>query len=270
MDTVMLLSACQALTKAGQQMEERFQHFLEMMAGKNKINNIRLYNSNMIDRMTAAQSNVNSVVVGFFASSFLGRNNGRFVWDVALPGTSFSYVIANAISYPITNSTITDDWQTSISAFGSGYEFKEDITKGGIAATRMRVRVRYELSTALTGQVYGPWRTVPEYLIYLQTVTPPQLASQPEETEIFAPQSSEYKDQVSVYPNPVTDRLFIQSTNMDQVKSLQLVSANGTMAFTSTKPQSEVDVKHLPAGSYILVINKKDGSKTSHKVLIRK
>jgi hypothetical protein len=80
----------------------------------------------------------------------------------------------------------------------------------------------------------------------------------------------EYKDLVSVYPNPVSDRLFIQSSNMDEVTSLQLVSANGTMAFTSSRPQTEVDVKHLAAGSYVLVINRKDGSKTSHKVLIRK
>jgi len=57
---------------------------------------------------------------------------------------------------------------------------------------------------------------------------------------------------------------------MDQVKSLQLVAANGTMALTSAKPQTEVDVKHLPSGSYILVINRQDGSKTSHKVLIRR
>lgn len=232
-------------------------------AGKNKRNSTRLYNTNLTP-MTYSQCIQNSVVVGIHATSFLGRNNGRLAWDYTQNGTSFSKVSNN----PITNSTITDGTQTFFSTL-SGIELKAEIAKLW-TATRLRVRFKYELATALTGQVYGPWRTVPEYLLYLPAGSPPILASDDFEKVMIPNAKPEYKDLISIYPNPVADRLFIQSTNMDQITSLQLISANGTMAFTSTKPQSEVDVKHLAAGSYILVINRKDGSKTSHKVLIRK
>lgn len=232
-------------------------------AGKNKRNSTRLYNTNMTP-MTYGQSTLSSVVIGIHATSFLGRNNGRLAWDYTQNGTSFSKVPNN----PITTSTIIDDAQTSFGTL-SGTEVKTAITKLW-TATRLRVRFKHELATALTGQVYGPWRTVPEYLLYLPTGSPPVLASEEFERAVVPDVQPKYKDLLSVYPNPTADRLFIQSTNMDQVSSLQLISANGTMAFTSAKPQSEVDVKHLPAGSYVLVINRKDGSKTSHKVLIRK
>lgn len=232
-------------------------------AGKNKRNSTRLYNTNLTP-MTYSQCIQNSVVVGIHATSFLGRNNGRLAWDYTQNGTSFSKVPNN----PITTSTITDDAQNSFGTL-SGTEVKAGIIKLW-TATRLRVRFKHELATALTGQVYGPWRTVPEYLLYFPAGSPPVLAGEEFEKAIIPDVKPEYKDLVSVYPNPVADRLFIQSTNMDQVTSLQLISANGTMAFTSAKPQSEVDVRHLAAGSYILVIHRKDGSKTSHKVLIRK
>lgn len=237
-------------------------------AGKNKRNSTRLYNANLTTPMTYSQSTQASVGVGIHPTSFLGRNNGRLAWDFAQSGTSFSKVPNN----PITYSTITDDVQPSFGTL-QGIEVKTGVTKPSAVATpvtRLRLRFKYELATALTGQVYGPWRTVPEYLLYLPAPTPPVLASEEFEKAVIVDAKPEYKDLVSVYPNPVADRLFIQSTNMEQVTSLQLISANGTMAFTSAKPQSEVDVRHLAAGSYILVIHRKDGSKTSHKVLIRK
>lgn len=233
-------------------------------ATKNKRNNFRLYNSNLTSLMNFSQTSQASAGVGLYPTSFLGRDNGRLVWDWAQHGTSFSKVP----NYPITNSTVFDDKQASYSTL-QGIEVKNLIVKLW-PATRVRVRIKNELATALTGQVYSPWRTIPEYLLYLPAGSPPVLASEELEKAAILDERPEYKDIVSVYPNPVSDRLFIQSTNMDQVKSLQLVSANGTMAFTSSKPQTEVDVKHLPAGSYVLVINRKDGSRTSHKVLIRK
>jgi len=232
--------------------------------GRNKRNNIRLYNSDLTTVMNYSQSLINSAIVGLYPTTFLGRNDGMLVWGWAQPGTSF----AKALNNSLTNSTAYNGDQGSYSAL-QGIQQKGQVVKSW-PATRVRVRIKYELSKALTGQVYSPWRYVPEYLIFNQGATPPVLASEEIETAIFPDAKPVYKDIVSVYPNPVSDRLFIQSTNMDQVKSLQLVSANGSMAFTSAKPQAEVDVNHLPAGSYVLVINRKDGSKTSHKVLIRK
>lgn len=233
------------------------------LAGKNKRNNIRLYNSDLVTIMNYSQTAQTSAVVSLYPTSFLGRNDGRLTWGWAQHGKAF----ATPSGSPMTNSTASNDSQGSYYAL-SALEVKSPIIKSW-SATRVRVRIKYELSKALTGQVYSPWRYVPEYLLYL-VQTPPVLAGEEVETAIFPDAKPEYKDVVTVFPNPVSDRLFIQSTNMEQVKSLQLVAANGSMVFTSTKPQTELDVRHLPAGSYILMINRKDGSKTSHKVLIRK
>lgn len=241
-------------------------------AGKAKKSNLRLYNDDLTTIMNHGQDDEEDFGLGLAVTSFLGRNNGRLAWDLAKYGESFSK-LANT---PITNSTLTDGYENSFSSLslvGGNMDLKEVINKPlpTYAALRVRGRIKYELATALTGQVFGPWRYLPGYVIYAPPISPNR-ENGAEEFEIQAGHNlkSEYKDLVSVYPNPVSDRLFIQSTNMDQITSLQLISANGTMAFTSTKPQSNVDVKHLAVGSYILVINRKDGSKTSHKVLIRK
>lgn len=236
---------------------------------QNKRNNLRLYNNNLSSPMSYQQATNVSFGLGLTGTSFTGRNNGRLMWDFATPGQKFSCVAGNPKDYPITTSTKTDNGQQAFYSLPP-YEFKELVAKPVGSAFRIRGRVKYELTTALTGQRYSPWRYSSKPIIYIQPLTVPEEAL----NEIFVPrqpfENAERDKLVTVYPNPVADRLFIQSTNMEEVTSLQLVSANGTMAFTSTKPQSEIDVKHLAAGTYILVINRKDGSKSSRKVLIRK
>lgn len=235
----------------------------------NKRNNLRLYNSNLSSPMSYQQAASGSFGLGLTGTSFTGRNNGRMVWDFATPGQKFSCVAGNPKDYPVTTSTKTDGGQMAFYSLPP-YEFKELVAKPVGSSFRIRGRVKYELTTALTGQRYSPWRYSSKPIIYIPPVLVPEEAA----NEIFVPkyalENTERIEKVTVYPNPVSDRLFIQSANPDQIASLQLISTNGTMAFMSAMPQSEVDVKHLPAGSYILVINRKDGSKTSHKVLIRK
>jgi hypothetical protein len=241
------------------------------LTGKNKRSNLRLYNEDLMTVMNLTQDLKEKFGLGLSPRSFLGRNNGRLAWDLAKFAESFSKDPNPTSS--ISNSVFYDEAENSYTALPGNGDLKEVINKPlpFYTALRVRARIKYELGTALTGQVYGPWRYLPGYVRYVPAPNPSreniggELEIEP--VQEFKP---EYKDIVSVFPNPVSDRLFIQSTNLDQVKSLQLVSANGTMAFTSTKPQTEVDVKHLPAGSYVLVINRKDGSRTSHKVLIRK
>ncbi len=241
------------------------------LAGKNKRSNLRLYNEDLVTVMNLSQDIKEKFGLGLSPTSFLGRNNGRLAWDLAKFAESFSKDPNPASS--ISNSVFYDNAENSYIAVPTTGDLKEVINKPlpSYTALRVRARIKYELATALTGQVYGPWRYLPGYVRYVQPPKPTRehMGSELEIEQVhnFEP---EYKDAVTVYPNPVSDRLFIQSTNMDQVKSLQLVSANGNLVFTSSKPQTEVDVKNLSAGSYILMINRKDGSKTSHKVLIRK
>ncbi|GGM98140.1 hypothetical protein GCM10010967_34940 [Dyadobacter beijingensis] len=232
--------------------------------GKNKRNNIRLYNTNLTTVMTASQTSQNNAGVSLYPTSFLGRNNGRLLWSWAQHGTAFT----KPQNAPMTNSTASDGAQASYMSL-SGSEMKNLINKQW-SATRVRVRIKYELATALTGQVYSPWRYVPEYLLYVPVGSVPELVGEEVETAKILDKTPEYRDIISVYPNPVSERLFIKTDNADQIKSLQLISSNGSTALTSTRPQTELDVKHLTPGTYILMINRKDGTQTSHRVLIKK
>jgi hypothetical protein len=237
------------------------------LAGKNRRHNIRLYNSDKSTLMNITQVSKADVGVGMFGTSFLGRNNARMVWGVVAHGTSFP----KEPGYPITNSTVTTNGQNSyMTTLMAGYEYSELVSKQSFKASRLRVRIKHELTTALTGQVYGPWRYVPEYLIYNQGATPPELAAEELGTEVFQDAKPEYKNLVTIYPNPVADKLFVKVVNEDQVKSMRLIAASGTMVYHSAKAQNEIDVRNLDAGIYILQVARKDGSQASHKVLIKK
>ncbi|WP_353717489.1 FG-GAP-like repeat-containing protein [Dyadobacter sp. 676] len=235
------------------------------LAGKNRRNNIRLYNTGFQSPMTYTQNSQNGAGVGLYGASFLGRNNGRLVWETITPGKSFSKVGTT----PITNSTAFTDKQAAFYTLNlNGVDLREMISKQAQPVTRTRVRLKYELSTALTGQVYGPWRTIPEYLLLITAPAVPEL-SEVTETELFNVRP-EYGDEVTVYPNPVSDKLFIKSANADQIKAVRLISMNGQISWQSVKPQTELDVKHLATGDYILQIDRKDGTQTSRRVVIRK
>ncbi len=236
------------------------------LAGKNRRNNIRLYNTGFQSVMTFTQNGQNAAGVGLFGASFLGRNNGRLAWETVTPGKSFSKVGSN----PITNSTAyTSQQQSFYSLNPNGVDLKELISKQGAPVTRTRVRLKHELSTALTGQVYGPWRTIPEYLLLITAPAAPELPSESAENELFHIQP-EFSEEITIYPNPVSDKIFIKSANVDQMKSVRLISVNGQTSYQSAKPQTELDVRHLAAGTYVLQISHKDGTQTSHRVVIKK
>lgn len=236
------------------------------IVGKNRRNNTRLYNGGFQSVMTYNQNSQNQFGAGLYGASFLGRNSGRLVWETVTSGNAFSKVGTS----PITNSTVsTGQQQASYTLNLNNSDLREMISKLGQPVTRTRVRLKHDLSTALTGQVYGPWRIIPRYLRFINSLSVPELSSNVAETEIFNSEP-EVTDEVVIFPNPVSDKLSIKTANADQIKLIQLISADGRMHYQSAKVQSEVDVKHLTPGSYLLVINRNDGSKTAHKVLIKK
>ncbi|MBK7562160.1 MAG: T9SS type A sorting domain-containing protein [Chitinophagaceae bacterium] len=75
------------------------------------------------------------------------------VWETVWNGQPFS-------GNPITNSVTVTASQPLFSNLGlTGTELKYQISKRvGHKATYLRARVKYDLVTAITGQVYGPWR----------------------------------------------------------------------------------------------------------------
>ncbi len=119
--------------------------------------NLKLYNTDLTTPINRSNILVpNLFGAGLFTKSSLGRVKGKLVWEVKQQGQPFS-------GNPITNST---SWlaKGSYTDLGiAGTELKYQVQKVGLQ-NKIRVRVEYDKATAITGQVYGPWRYPPAYL----------------------------------------------------------------------------------------------------------
>jgi hypothetical protein len=74
-----------------------------------------------------------------------------------------------------------------------------------------------------------------------------------------------------IYPNPVTERLFFKSKKFGSVVHFTLYSDSGKVAYSSNRITSEgIDVRHLLPGAYVARIKLEDGSSTSHKIIINR
>jgi Secretion system C-terminal sorting domain/FG-GAP repeat/FG-GAP-like repeat len=123
--------------------------------GTNKRNNLRLYNTDLVTPLNNTNFIIGNFGAGLYAKSFLGRDKGKLVWETRLNYNPYS-------GTPITNSTFFTALQSTYTDLGlNGVELKSLITKilGG-RFTKLRARVKYNPTTAITGQVYGPWRNV--------------------------------------------------------------------------------------------------------------
>lgn len=116
-------------------------------------NNLLLYNPdlvNLIDHSTIAKADFG---IGLQEKSFLGRTNGKLVWESRKEGESFSNV-------PITNSTQSTGQDAAYTDLGAlGTELMNIVAKVG-KATKVRARTKYDPVTAITGQMYSPWRYI--------------------------------------------------------------------------------------------------------------
>jgi hypothetical protein len=227
--------------------------------GNVRRNNIRLYNSDLVTNMTAAQSNNTEVGIGLYSTSFLGRVKGRMVWDFAEFGQSFPKVG----NYPITTYTAYDGAQNSWSDVDGGV--LKDIINKPWPANRLRVRIQYKRSTALTGQIFGPWRYVQDYILAVPVnPAPREVVSDIISEEIF-PETTE---PVVLYPNPVSDKLFIDAPG--QIRSVHLLTANGKTVYQSSTGEREMNVQSLASGTYIMIITHADGTRTTRKIAIKR
>ncbi len=88
--------------------------------------------------------------IGLFAKSYLGRAEGKLVWEIVTDGDVFTGI-------PITNSLASTDESAGFSDLGvAGTELTTNVNKEGFE-NKIRARIKYDISTAITGQVYGPW-----------------------------------------------------------------------------------------------------------------
>ncbi|HUR65092.1 MAG TPA: integrin alpha, partial [Chitinophagaceae bacterium] len=122
-------------------------------------NNLRLYNADLVTPIQRANIfEANHFGAGLFARSPIGRVRGKIVWEIKKQGDPFS-------GSPITNSASFTGKQSSFFDLGiNGTEIKNLVQKVHFE-NKIRVRVEYHKATAITGQLYGPWRYPAAYLM---------------------------------------------------------------------------------------------------------
>ena len=76
---------------------------------------------------------------------------------------------------------------------------------------------------------------------------------------------------VNVYPNPVSDILFVQDLTSENVKQVLIVSNSGVIVYKSSEISANgINVKDLAVGSYTVQIVEKDGYVSTHKIFINR
>jgi hypothetical protein len=75
----------------------------------------------------------------------------------------------------------------------------------------------------------------------------------------------------ALFPNPTSNNLTIRTANWHEVNRVELINAAGLSVYSSKgAPSSEISVKSLPAGTYLVRLTRKDGTISVHKLMIAK
>jgi hypothetical protein len=77
-------------------------------------------------------------------------------------------------------------------------------------------------------------------------------------------------DLVFVYPNPTTDKVYLNKMDLTTVKQVSVVDMKGRSMLVATSAVNGIDVKNLSAGAYLLKVSNSDGSTNTHKFLINR
>ncbi|MCF2506232.1 FG-GAP-like repeat-containing protein, partial [Dyadobacter sp. CY107] len=237
---------------------------------KNLQNNLRLYNSNLTTPINQTQKAKNDFGAGLYAKSFLGKNKGKLVWETKAKGQGFS----KGTNGVIMNSTMSSGSQNAYASLGlTGTELKSVIAKQG-PSTKVRVRVKYDPALALTGQLYGPWRYLPAYLVGNSIAPAPEDfvddMSETVKRKVDESLAGKKGESLYVYPNPASDRLMLKMDGSERIKNVQMLTVEGRSVYRSLTPVSEIDVRNMAAGTYILLVTHLDGSTSTRKVVIEK
>ena len=76
---------------------------------------------------------------------------------------------------------------------------------------------------------------------------------------------------LSIYPNPVTEILKVNTGNWENVTNVQLINAEGRPVYNSGKfPLPTIDVRKLTSGIHIVRILRTDGSAWTGRILVAK
>lgn len=74
---------------------------------------------------------------------------------------------------------------------------------------------------------------------------------------------------VSVYPNPVSETIMLESADWETISNITALSSDGKVVYDAdSHPERMVNVKQWSAGVYLLRITNKKGISATHKVIV--
>jgi hypothetical protein len=77
--------------------------------------------------------------------------------------------------------------------------------------------------------------------------------------------------ELSLFPNPTADRLYLDSRILSDVKSVTLYGLTGQALYNTTSVSTDgLDVRHLADGTYVVKILLQDGTPFTHKIVVMK
>lgn len=195
-----------------------------------------------------------------------------------IPDTIIFNSSGNALEFPDVISTINESTESDLLRIetvypvnesdwlGDGSSFNVEFTDG---TNNFMVRIdnNTELSTIpiLSGSLFNviglgaQFDTEAPYTDGYQLM--PRYGA---DLEIISALSNENNNSFSIYPNPTTDNLIIQSIACDGL--LTITDQSGKLMMSKTISQSEeiLPVQELPAGMYVLELITEDRTSTSH------
>jgi flavodoxin len=119
-------------------------------------NNLILYNANLTIPLSSSSYIGDKFGIGLYAKSLVGKTKGKLVWETRSISNAFS-------GTPVTNSTLYTSGQSAMTDISLNGQLKAVVSKIMTSRyTKIRARVKYDPATAITGQLYGPWRYVTE------------------------------------------------------------------------------------------------------------
>ncbi|MCF2518451.1 T9SS type A sorting domain-containing protein [Dyadobacter sp. CY351] len=78
------------------------------------------------------------------------------------------------------------------------------------------------------------------------------------------------ESQISVYPNPASDKVFLTGVALNQLKNAALIDYRGAVVSSFTNMSDGFCVSSIPRGIYILLLTDKNGMSESHKVAVER
>jgi hypothetical protein len=75
---------------------------------------------------------------------------------------------------------------------------------------------------------------------------------------------------VKIYPNPVSDKIYIETEDFEGVSEIQILDLQGAIVYKSDKVTKEIDTKNLTSGTYLIRVIKKNRAASSYKIVVSK